>query len=60
MMGFFADVNYIMMETQMPVNWHLCFAFPKGFAVSQNPHHWSNQTETLKLLEKNRGWVKKI
>ena len=28
------------------------FSFPKGFCVSQNPKHWSNETETLRLIEK--------
>ena len=27
------------------------FSFPSGFIVSQNPKHWSNQQETLKLIE---------
>lgn len=26
------------------------FVFPKGFCVSQNPKHWSNEEETLKLV----------
>lgn len=25
------------------------FEFPDGFSVTQNPKHWSNETETLKL-----------
>ena len=24
--------------------------FPPGFCVTQNPQHWSNEEETLKLL----------
>ncbi len=27
------------------------FVFPKGFSLSQNPQHWSNETETLKLID---------
>ncbi len=27
------------------------FKFPSGFCVSQNPKHWSNEKETLKLIE---------
>ena len=27
------------------------FSFPPGFIVSQNPKHWSNEQETLKLIE---------
>ena len=27
------------------------FVFPKGFSLSQNPQHWSNETETLKLTD---------
>ena len=27
------------------------FNFPKGFCVSQNPNHWSNEQETMKLIE---------
>ena len=27
------------------------FVFPKGFSKSQNPKHWSNETETLKLID---------
>ena len=27
------------------------FIFPKGFSLSQNPQHWSNETETLKLVD---------
>ena len=27
------------------------FIFPKGFSLSQNPQHWSNETETLKLID---------
>lgn len=27
------------------------FEFPDGFSVTQNPQHWSNKTETLKLVE---------
>ena len=27
------------------------FKFPKDFCVSQNPKHWSNEQETLKLIE---------
>ena len=25
--------------------------FPSGFLVTQNPKHWSNETETLNLIE---------
>ena len=28
------------------------FSFPPGFCLSQNPQHWSNEKETLKLIEK--------
>ena len=28
------------------------FQFPKGFFVSQNPKHYSNETETLSLIDK--------
>ena len=28
-----------------------CFVFPKGFSVTQNPKHWSNELETLKLID---------
>ena len=27
------------------------FDFPRGFAVTQNPKHYSNELETLNLLE---------
>ena len=27
------------------------FQFPKGFCLSQNPKHWSNEQETLKLID---------
>ena len=27
------------------------FVFPKGFLVTQNPWHWSNEQETLKLIK---------
>ena len=27
------------------------FKFPKGFCISQNPKHWSNEQETLKLID---------
>lgn len=27
------------------------FVFPKGFLVTQNPKHWSNEQETLKLIK---------
>ena len=27
------------------------FTFPKGFSVSQNPKHWSNEAETLTLIK---------
>lgn len=27
------------------------FKFPKGFCISQNPQHWSNEQETLKLID---------
>lgn len=27
------------------------FVFPKGFSISQNPKHWSNEEETLKLID---------
>ena len=27
------------------------FVFPKGFSLSQNPKHWSNEKETLKLIQ---------
>ncbi len=27
------------------------FVFPKGFSITQNPQHWSNETETLKLID---------
>ena len=27
------------------------FVFPKGFSISQNPQHWSNERETLKLID---------
>jgi len=27
------------------------FVFPKGFSVTQNPKHWSNELETLKLID---------
>ena len=26
------------------------FSFPKGFCVTQNPKHWSNEEETVKLV----------
>ncbi len=28
------------------------FVFPKGFCVTQNPKHWSNEEETLNLMKK--------
>ena len=28
------------------------FKFPSGFLVSQNPQHWSNEVEVIKLIEK--------
>ena len=32
---------------------HPCVvSFPSGFCVSQNPKHWSNEEETLKLIDK--------
>lgn len=27
------------------------FQFPKSFCVSQNPKHWSNEEETVKLID---------
>ena len=27
------------------------FQFPSGFSISQNPQHWSNEEETLKLID---------
>ena len=27
------------------------FKFPEGFCISQNPKHWSNENETLKLID---------
>ena len=27
------------------------FKFPSGFCVTQNPKHWSNEIETLKLID---------
>lgn len=27
------------------------FTFPPGFSVTQNPKHWSNEVETLKLID---------
>ena len=27
------------------------FQFPKGFSLSQNPKHWSNEQETLRLIQ---------
>ena len=27
------------------------FKFPSGFSISQNPKHWSNEQETLKLID---------
>ena len=27
------------------------FKFPAGFSISQNPKHWSNEQETLKLID---------
>ena len=27
------------------------FVFPKGFSITQNPKHWSNEIETLKLID---------
>lgn len=27
------------------------FVFPKGFSLSQNPNHWSNEAEILKLID---------
>lgn len=28
------------------------FSFPTGFSITQNPKHWSNEVETLKLIDK--------
>ena len=28
----------------------LGFVFPKGFSISQNPQHWSNEKESLRLI----------
>ena len=28
------------------------FVFPKGFSVTQNPKHWSNELETHELIDK--------
>ncbi len=28
------------------------FQYPSGFLVTQNPNHWSNEAETLKLIDK--------
>ena len=34
------------------------FVFPKGFAISQNPKHWSNEDEALKLIkEVNNSYI---
>ena len=27
------------------------FAFPKGFSITQNPKHWSNEQKTLELID---------
>ena len=27
------------------------FIFPKEFCISQNPKHWSNESETFKLID---------
>ena len=27
------------------------FKFPSGFCITQNPQHWSNEKETLSLIE---------
>ena len=27
------------------------FCFPTGFPITQNPKHWSNEVETLKLID---------
>ena len=27
------------------------FVFPKGFSITQNPKHWSNELETLRLID---------
>ena len=27
------------------------FEFPSGFSISQNPQHWSNEEETMKLID---------
>ena len=27
------------------------FRFPAGFSITQNPKHWSNEVETLKLID---------
>ena len=27
------------------------FSFPAGFSITQNPKHWSNEVETLKLID---------
>ena len=31
---------------------HPNFQFPSGFCISQNPKHWSNEEETMKLIDK--------
>lgn len=30
---------------------HCGVTFPRGFSVTQNPKHWSNEQETLKLID---------
>ena len=31
---------------------HPNFQFPSGFCIFQNPKHWSNEEETMKLIDK--------
>ena len=34
-----------------------CFSFPKGFCINQNPSHWSNEEETLRLIREVNPYV---
>lgn len=47
---FFANADNISRET--PASQPRGFKFPNGFAISQNPKYYSNETGTLTLIDK--------
>lgn len=42
----------IIYQGKTPASQPRGFKFPNGFAISQNPKHYSNKTETLTLIDK--------